>query len=157
RSAVRCSVSKITSLLLMSALLVRAQDEADRRRAAEIQEKIRNNQPVAAEDRAFMQQMQQRRNAEWAKTHPRRDSTGLTPLPDLGKGIYKGEQGGLYPGGENMPPPSHAKAGLKIAGEIRPLDVEGRESANGKIVMVSTGMSNTTQESQALTKLLERS
>src|ERR1700747_541804 len=58
---------------------------------------------------------QARMRAEYAKTHPPRESTGLIPLTDLGKGDYKGEQGGLYPGGENVPPRAHLKAGLQIA------------------------------------------
>ena len=49
-------------------------------------------------------------NEEFTKNNPPRDSTGLIPLPDLGKGTYKGEQGGLYPDGANVPPASHAKA-----------------------------------------------
>jgi hypothetical protein len=48
---------------------------------------------------------------QFAKENPPRESTGLIPLPDLGAGKYKGEEGGLYPGGRNTPPAAHAAAG----------------------------------------------
>src|SRR5260370_26278717 len=89
--------------------------------------------------------------------HPVRDSAGMVTLPDLGKGTYQGEQGGLYPGGENVPPAAHAKAGVKLARGIRPLDAEGRESADGKVVMISIGMSNPTLESQVFAKMMSPS
>ena len=78
----------------------------------------------------------------------------MIPLIDLGKGSYKGEQGGLYPNGENVPPAAHAKAGLQIARSIQPLDAEGHASKDGRIVMISIGMSNTTIESQVFAKML---
>lgn len=40
------------------------------------------------------------------------DSTGLIPIQDLGVGYYAGTyQGGLYPGGSNVPPNGHLKKG----------------------------------------------
>ncbi len=89
----------------------------------------------------------------YAAAHPPRESTGLVPLPDLGTGTYQGEQGGLYPNGENTPPPAHLKAGLALSREIVPLDSEGRKSADGTIVLLSIGMSNTTMEFQTFQKL----
>ncbi|MBI3681554.1 MAG: hypothetical protein HY235_14310 [Acidobacteria bacterium] len=73
----------------------------------------------------------------------------MVPLPELGKGGYKNEQGGLYPGGENTPPAAHLKAGLQIARRIGPLNVQGAPSGDGRIVLLTIGMSNTTMESQA--------
>src|SRR5215470_6812498 len=37
-------------------------------------------------------------------------SVGLTPLPDSGRGTYRGDRGGLYPDGLNQPPASYAQA-----------------------------------------------
>ncbi|MBA4149047.1 MAG: PKD domain-containing protein [Verrucomicrobia bacterium] len=73
---------------------------------------------------------------------------GLTPLPDMGFNLYRGYSGGLYPNGANNPPPQHLSAGLNIAlNEIVPLDSAGHaDETNGKVVMISVGMSNTTQE-----------
>jgi len=65
-------------------------------------------------------------------------SVGKTPLNDLGAGTYQGMQGGLYPGGANQRPPVHEADGQAIAEAIAPI--------NGRIVLVSIGMSNTTQE-----------
>ena len=74
--------------------------------------------------------------------------TGLVPLCDLGAGQeYKGEDGGLY-GGVNVPPDAHMHAALAIAAKIQPLDATGKPSPNGKVVLLTHGMSNTTNESQ---------
>lgn len=71
---------------------------------------------------------------------------GLIPLNDLGVGTYNGAQGGLYPGGGNLRPAAHESKGIQQAFAVRPLDANGQPSANGKIVLLSIGMSNTTQE-----------
>lgn len=75
-------------------------------------------------------------------------STGNIPLNDLGASLYKGLPGGLYPNGQNTPPDAHLQAALQIArNEMKPLDVTGKiDLSNGKIVLISVGMSNTTQE-----------
>src|SRR5262245_60006233 len=76
-----------------------------------------------------------------------RTSTGLIPLIDLGTGTYQGAIGGLYPSGANVRPAAHTAAGLEIANSITPLDTLGLpDSTNGRIVFISIGMSNTTQE-----------
>jgi hypothetical protein len=75
-----------------------------------------------------------------------RTSIGSTPLPDLGNGTYRGFTGGLYPNGQNVPPPAHAAAGAAAAAAVRPLDQSGQPSPTGRIVLLSIGMSNTTQE-----------
>ena len=85
--------------------------------------------------------------------HPPRSSVGLTALTDLGTGTYKGEQGGLYPGGSNTIPAQHLKAGLEIARQIVPLDADGRPSPDGKIVMLCVGFSNPTIEFSAFKPL----
>lgn len=62
--------------------------------------------------------------------------------------MYKGEAGGLYPGGSNTRPVSHDASGVNIAmNEVLPRNSAGAvDLVNGKIVMISVGMSNTTQE-----------
>ncbi len=62
------------------------------------------------------------------------------------KDRYKGEDGGLYGGGSNRPPEKHLQAAMWAARLIRPLDAQGTPDPNGKIVLLSVGMSNTTQE-----------
>jgi hypothetical protein len=66
-------------------------------------------------------------------------STGLVPLTDLtGKRTYRGHRGGLYPGGFNRPSRAYLQLGLAASNRVRPI--------NGRVVLLSIGMSNTTQE-----------
>jgi len=74
-------------------------------------------------------------------------SVGLTPINDLGAGLYLGlYEGGLYPGGLDTPPPAHRAEGVLRAAGIVPLDPAGDPDPAGHYVLVSIGMSNTTQE-----------
>ncbi len=76
---------------------------------------------------------------------------GKAPLTD-GVGAYQGYELGLYSGNSNQPPQSHYNAAMNVAGAIVPLDTMGRPSTdpnysgNGKIVLLSVGISNTTHE-----------
>ena len=69
----------------------------------------------------------------------------LVPLNEL-NGKYKEQDGGLYGGGKNEPPAEHAAFAHRAVAEIKPLDREGKPAADGKIVLMSIGMSNTTME-----------
>lgn len=71
--------------------------------------------------------------------------TARIPLTEMGTRTYKGMRGGLYATGNTLSG-THLTAGLTRASRIRPLDVNGQPSANGRIVLLSIGMSNTTQE-----------
>jgi len=80
-------------------------------------------------------------------------ATGLIPLTELGPGHYHGFPGGLYGSGSNARPPEHEKAGRRLAAEVVPRDAHGTPSPGGRIVLLSIGMSNTTQEFQAFLEL----
>jgi hypothetical protein len=67
-------------------------------------------------------------------------------LTDLASGTYLGFEGGLYAGGTNARPADHLTAGLQVASQIVPLDTLGQPSASGRVVLISIGMSNCTQE-----------
>jgi len=140
---------------LLAGLLSPAQTERETqdRRLSEIRAKRTRAEQLTAEELEFLKTVQARRAAEFAQGNPPRESTGLIPLTDLSTGAHKGEQGGLYRGGANQAPPAHMKSGVEIAGRIAPLDPQGRKSEEGKIVLVSIGMSNTTQEFQVFQKL----
>jgi hypothetical protein len=70
----------------------------------------------------------------------------FVPLTELGEGKYKGEIGGLYGNGMNEPPEAHLASAIKATMHITPLDAEGKLDKSGKVVLLSIGMSNTTQE-----------
>src|SRR5207247_2531505 len=154
---------KISRCLLLSGVIAAtlfAQTDAERNRFQEIQARHNRGEQISQEDEQFARGILARQktnqaadSAAFVKEHPPQDATGLAPLPDLGKGMYKGFEGGLYPGGENKPPAAHLKAGLKAAKSVVPLDAEGKPSADGKIVLLSCGMSNTTMEFQVFQKL----
>lgn len=73
-------------------------------------------------------------------------STGLVPITDLGSTLYLGQYaGGLYPGG-NQVPGDHRTVGLARVASMTPLDAEGQPDPEGKLVMLSIGMSNTDME-----------
>lgn len=83
-------------------------------------------------------------------------SVGFTPLNDLGLDNHLGSQGGLYPNGSNQMPTDHAQAGLAIAQTIQPLSPTGQiDVGNGRIVLLSIGMSNTSIEFQAFMSLAQ--
>src|SRR4030095_4613241 len=74
-------------------------------------------------------------------------SVGKTPINDLGAGLYLNQySGGLYPDSSNTIPPAHASAGLTKAQAIVPRSVNGQPSPDGCYILLSIGMSNTTQE-----------
>lgn len=113
----------------------------------------------AKEVRAKMQRQGRRPDARpQAGERPQqisgKESTGLIPLPDMpADAEYKGQSGGLYGHGRNTPPEAHLKAALEVAKQIQPLDADGKPDPNGKIVLISNGMSNTTQHFSAFMKL----
>jgi hypothetical protein len=65
-------------------------------------------------------------------------STGLMPLTDMGNRRYRGYRGGLYPGGINRPSAKYLKKGTAASKQVHPI--------NGKIVLLSIGMSNASAE-----------
>jgi len=84
------------------------------------------------------------------------------PLNDLGNNEYvrmdgeeTGYAGGLYPNGENRRPPVFEASGIEIGRSVTPLGTDGQPNSNGRIVMVSIGMSNAAQEFRDFTFLTE--
>lgn len=142
------------AVLAFTAGLALPQQQPSPEAKAKQQEFMRRSmEQLTPDERAHLQRNSRVNREEWTAAHPARESTGLIPLPDLGSGKYKGEQGGLYPGGENTPPAAHLKAGIALAKKIVPLDAEGQPSSSGKIVLISVGMSNTTMKFQAFQRL----
>jgi hypothetical protein len=84
--------------------------------------------------------------AQVRQAPPRVDMTGVKALSDMVKGdTYKGVEGGLYPDGSRERPAAHEAAGLALARQVQALDRDGNPAAEGKIVLLGVGMSNTMQ------------
>jgi hypothetical protein len=83
------------------------------------------------------------------------DTSHMKPLTELGTEKYQGFAGGLYPDGKNVRPKDHEAAGLKLAADVRPLNTDGEpDDENGRVVLMSIGMSNTSQVSMGFRRAL---
>ena len=152
-----CSVSFLT-FLGVSIVLCTADDAPDPKRVRELHQKVRSGEKLTPEEQAYYERGKAARRKGSARVKaapvpspagPSATSTGLVPLCDMGSGQeYKGEGGGLYGGGNNAPPAAHLQAALEMAAKIQPLNGEGQPAPDGKIVLLTHGMSNTTNESQ---------
>lgn len=78
----------------------------------------------------------------------------LVPLTEL-TGAYQGQDGGLYGGGKNEPSSELAARAAGAVQQIKPLGPDGKPAPDGKIVLVSLGMSNTTQEFSTFKRLAD--
>jgi len=129
------------------------QDAIDRQRVKELYEKSRRGDKLSPEEQKYLDRALQilkkskdkkpipTKGDEKRKEQP---STGLKPLTEMtAEDRYKGEDGGLYGGGNNEPPEVHQQATREALGKIKLLDRQGRPAKNGKIVFISLGMSNT--------------
>lgn len=86
-----------------------------------------------------------------------KNSVGLKPLTEMtAEDKYKGEDGGLYGGGKNEAPEAHKAATLAESKRIVPLDETGKPSKDGKIVLLSVGMSNTAAVFATFKELADR-
>ena len=73
------------------------------------------------------------------------DTTPRHALSEPGTWSYLGFPGGQYPGGTAMPA-AHQSEGVARGRAVVPLDGNGVPSSAGRIVLLSIGMSNATQE-----------
>jgi hypothetical protein len=130
-------------------------DELDIPKAKQIRERFLNGEPITKEERAYLErakaEFQRKKAANKAAgkmlTTPPKSSTGLVPLPDFpADARYHDQDGGLYGLGKNSPSDAQLKAALDAAKAIVPRDASGKPAADGKVVLASVGMSNTTQE-----------
>ena len=139
---------------LLGALLAGglAAQDIDMQKARELYRKKRSGQKLTKEEEAYLQKaLKARRGGNSSNRGSRGGNAekfaGAPPLTEMSaRDRYKGQDGGLYGGGSNKPPPAHLEAAKKILSEVKPLDADGRPSGRGKIALLSIGMSNTTQE-----------
>jgi hypothetical protein len=146
-----------TISLAMAAPLFAADDAPiDMEKARGLYQREQKGEKLSAEEQAYLDRAKAeraKRNQQGGQQGQRaggnapapRESTGMIPLTDL-TDKYKGVNGGLYGDGKNEPPAEHAKRGASASAAIQPLDSAGKPAADGKIVLMSIGMSNTTME-----------
>ncbi len=137
--------------------MVLANEPIDWQRAQELRRREQQGEMLNEQDRAYLERAkQQRRGAAQANpAPPAQETTGLIPLTELGEGLYKGQVGGLYGHGQNVPPETHLQAAQEQTALVVPRDAQGNPSDTGKIVLISQGMSNTTQEFSVFKSLAE--
>ena len=121
----------------------------------QLMQKSSRGETLTAEEQAYLERVKQEIRKRVAGQRPAtppaamgtNDWSALVPITDM-TAPYKGEDGGLYGGGSNEPPPAHRAAYLKESEKIRPLDAEGCLSADGRIGLITIGFSNTSIESE---------
>jgi len=145
------AVVMATVSLLVSAI---GADPIDWDRARDLYQRSQRGEQLSPDDQAYLDRAKQahaamdaarNQGSPPANTTTGSTETGFVPLTDL-TGKYKGEDGGLYGAGLNTPPPELATAAKTETAKIQPLDADGNPSPDGKIVLLSIGMSNTTME-----------
>src|SRR5262245_27101371 len=85
-----------------------------------------------------------------------KETVGLKPLTEMSASDrYKGQDGGLYGGGENEPPEPQRQTIEAALKQIAPLDASGRPLAGGVVGFISISMSNATQEFSLFKRLAD--
>ena len=145
-------IAFVGAAVLLVSFQTRGQEQPiDPVRGRELMEKSSRGETLTPEEQVYLDRVRQAIRARaGARPLPlnTNDWSALVPLTDL-TATYKGEDGGLYGGGQNEPPPAHRAAHLKESEKIRPLDANGDPSADGKIGLITIGFSNTSIESEA--------
>ena len=133
-----------------------SKDGFDWERAKAIYQRSQRGDNVSEEDLKFLEEAKRRRGqsgggdnrgkpAQPRDLVPAEAAKGLVPLTEL-KEKYLQWDGGLYGGGSNEVPPAQQALAAKALAAIQPLNPDGKPAADGKIVLMSIGMSNTTME-----------
>jgi len=150
-------ILRIAFVSIASALILGAeQSQIDWNHARELNRRFQRGEKLSQEENAYLNRAREvRASAAPQRGNPRETRPlelseqpirHFTPLTDLADELYEGELGGLYGGGLNIPSEPHRLAALNETAKIKRLDHTGKPSESGKIVLLSLGMSNTTQE-----------
>ena len=154
----KCSRSLPMLAAIITAQLACGQDTAvDWQRARELFQREQRGEKLNAEEQKYLDEAKRQRahrSTGRPEREPVRPAEHFTPLTEL-TGEYQGQDGGLYGGGRNEPPPKLAAAAAREAIAIKPLDKDGRPADDGRIVLLSIGMSNTTQEFSTFKRLAD--
>ena len=133
---------------------VYAQAPIDPVRGRQLMERSSRGETLTAEEQAYLDRVKQAIKMRAAAKQPANqpanpipkqpttpvdpaDWAALIPITDMtATDRYKGEDGGLYGGGQNVPPDTHRMAHLQESQKIRPLDANGVPSDDGKIGLI---------------------
>jgi hypothetical protein len=137
--------------LLICTLVFAADPPIDWNRARDLHQREQRGEKLSPEDQAYLdraktQRRNQNANQQRPPLPPPKESTGLVPISNKSDATYKGFTLGLYGESQNSPPADHLKRATEAAAKVIPLDAEGHSAPDGRIVLMSVGMSNTTQE-----------
>ncbi|MBI3874596.1 MAG: hypothetical protein HY300_01220 [Verrucomicrobia bacterium] len=128
-----------------------ADERIDWNKARELHQRAQRGEKLTPEEQAYYDRARKAiatRNAQPQQNNqqPPAPAQHFTPLTELGSQKYQNQDGGLYGSGRNEPPKEHAELARRASTQIRPLDTDGNSSDDGKVVLLSLGMSNTTME-----------
>lgn len=143
--------------IVFCAAALAQQGAIDWDRARELRQRHLRGETLLQEELSYLQRAIALRQEQRPQQRPPaefRPPVGLVPLSDMaGDDRYHGQDAGLYGGGKNVPPAKHLEAAMEQARSIGRLDAEGKPGKDGKVVFISVGMSNTTQEFSAFVRL----
>ncbi len=146
-------------LLAVFACSVHAQEiTIDWQKARALHERASRGEKLTDEEQKYYDEAKRQRGQ--GAGQPQRPAVSpaviesLVPLTDLA-GTYQGQDGGLYGGGRSEPSPELAARAQKALAQVRPLAADGASAPSEKIVLMSIGMSNTTQEFSAFKRLAD--
>jgi hypothetical protein len=93
------------------------------------------------------QEKRRKPNADPNASQEGKSHIGQKPLTEMtAEDRYKGEDGGLYGGGQNVPTPVLLAAAQAATAKIVPLDEKVQPAKDGKIGLISLSYSNATRE-----------
>ena len=132
----------------------KAEPAIDFDKAYKLFQRRKGGEKLTAEENAYVEralEARQKANGQPGAGQPGaptpREIAGFKPLSEMSAtDRYKGQDGGLYGGGLNVPPAEHARAAEQELARIEPLDAQGKPATDGKVVFMSISMSNATQE-----------
>ncbi len=145
-----CRWCLVATACLVALTLFAAEESIDWSKARELRQRVLRGEKLSPEEQAYYERALAARRQNQSPmpqlSRPEPWTQHLVPLSQSGTQKYKGQDGGLYGGGNNEPPPAQAKAARNAALKIRALDGRGEPAKGGKVVLLSIGMSNTTME-----------
>src|SRR3954463_12550061 len=135
-----------------------APDGIDFQKAQALRERSQKGEKLNPEEQAYLDKALAARSQARPDLRQRKAPEHLAPLTDMtAQDRYEGEDGGLYGGGSNTPPPALRQAAEAQLARIQPLDAAGKPAADGRIVFVSISMSNATMEFSTFKRIADPS